>query len=168
MKFNEYKQGFQIYAITSTADGIKVEKRNISNVSASYFPQMQNITDFKQIGQNKVVDITIEASGGGTKVYSFPENSSVASTPDGIVFTDRDGVVRELNAIQMQSEDALKKVEMHRKRLEDCQKLRAEFDPMAKKDAEVNARFAKLESSVSGIESSIGDLKNLIISKLNS
>jgi len=31
---------------------------------------------------------------------------------------------------------------------------------MAKKDAEVNARFAKLESSVSGIESSIGDLKN--------
>lgn len=48
------------------------------------------------------------------------------------------------------------------------EKLRAEFDPMAKKDAEVNARFAKLESSVSGIESSIGDLKNLIISKLNS
>ena len=71
-------------------------------------------------------------------------------------------------AAALAGEDALKKVEMHRKRLEDCQKLRAEFDPMAKKDAEVNARFAKLESSVSGIESSIGDLENLIISKLNS
>ena len=64
-----------------------------------------------------------------------------------VVCYDRGGVVRELNAIQTQSEDALKQVEMHRKRLEDCQKLRAEFDPMAKKDAEVNARFAKLEAA---------------------
>ena len=38
---------------------------------------------------------------------------------------------------------------------------------VAKKDAEVNARFAKIENSVNGIESSIDDLKKLIISKLN-
>lgn len=165
MKFNEYKENYPIFAIVEK-DGISVQQAKVTAVSQPYFPKPVQITP-TALSQNKVVDITI-AMNDTSKVYTFPESSSIASTPDGIVFTDRDGVVRELNAIQTQSEDALKQVEMHRKRLEDCQKLRAEFDPMAKKDAEVNARFAKLESSVSGIESSIGDLKNLIISKLNS
>ncbi len=165
MKFNEYKENYPIYAIFEK-DGIDVKEAKVTAVSQPYFLNISQISA-ASLSQNKVVDITI-AMGNTSKIYTFPEDSSIASTSDGIVFTDRDGVVRELNAILMQSEDALKKVEMHRKRLEDCQKLRAEFDPMAKKDAEVNARFAKLESSVSGIESSIGDLKNLIISKLNS
>lgn len=161
MKFNEYKQGFQIYAITSTADGIKVEQRNISNVSVPYFPQMQ-ITDFKQIGQNKVVDITIEASGGGTKVYSFPENSSVASAPDGVVFTDREGAIRELTAIKAQSENALKDVEKHKNNIETCTRLLSELDPVAKKDAEVDARFNKIESSMSEMKQMLSNFLNKI------
>lgn len=162
MKFNEYKQGFQIYAITSTADGIKVEQRNISNVSAPYFPQMQNIADFKQIGQNKVVDITIEASGGGSKVYSFPENSSVASAPDGVVFSDREGAIRELTAIKAQSENALKDVEKHKNNIETCTRLLAELDPVAKKDAEVDARFNKIESSMSEMKQMLSNFLNKI------
>lgn len=160
MKFNEYKQGFQIYAITSTADGIKVEQRNISNVSAPYFPQMQ-ITDFKQIGQNKVVDITIEV-GGGSKVYSFPENSSVASAPDGVVFTDREGAIRELTAIKAQSENALKDVEKHKNNIETCTRLLSELDPVAKKDAEVDARFNKIESSMSEMKQMLSNFLNKI------
>ena len=144
------------------ADGIKVEQRNISNVSVPYFPQMQNIADFKQIGQNKVVDITIEASGSGTKVYSFPENSQTASTPDGVIFTDREGAIMELNVIKSQSEEALKAVDTHKKKVADCTTLLAELDPQRKKDAEVDARFNKIENSVSEIKDLLSNFLNKI------
>lgn len=108
MKFNEYKQGYNIFAITQGKDGIKAEQRKVTAVSQPYFPQMQNITDFKSVGQNRVIDLTIEANGG-TKVYSFPENSHTASTPDNIVFTDREGAIMELNVIKTQSVEVLQR-----------------------------------------------------------
>lgn len=161
MKFNEYKQGYNIFAITQGKDGIKAEQRKVTAVSQPYFPQMQNITDFKSVGQNRVIDLTIEANGG-TKVYSFPENSSVASAPDGIVFTDREGAIRELTAIKAQSENALKDVEKHKNNIETCTRLLAELDPVAKKDAEVDARFNKIESSVSEIKDLLSNFLNKI------
>ena len=162
MKFNEYKQGYQIFAITQGKDGIKAEQRKITAISQPYFPQTTNIADFKSIGQNKVVDITIEASGGGSKVYSFPENSSVASAPDGVVFTDREGAIRELTAIKAQSENALKDVEKHKNNIETCTHLLSELDPVAKKDAEVDARFNKIENSVSEIKDLLSNFLNKI------
>lgn len=161
MKFNEYKQGYNIFAITQGKDGIKAEQRKVTAVSQPYFPQVQNITDFKGVGQNRVIDLTIEANGG-TKVYSFPENSHTASTPDNIVFTDREGAIMELNVIKTQSEEALKAVDMHKKRVEDCAALLAELDPQRKKDAEVDARFNKIESSVSEIKDLLSNFLNKI------
>lgn len=164
MKFNEYKENYPIYAVYEK-DGIDVKEAKVTAVSQPYFPQTSPTT-IASLSQNKVVDITI-AIGDTSNVYTFPEGSSIASTRDNIVFTDREGVIRELNAVKSQSEEALNRVEQHKKRVEDCIDLLAEFDPVAKKDAEVNARFAKIENSVNGIESSIDDLKKLIISKLN-
>lgn len=161
MKFNEYKQGYNIFAITQGKDGIKAEQRKITAVSQPYFPQVQNLTDFKGVGQNKVVDITIEV-GDGSKVYSFPENSSVAIAPDGVVFSDREGAIRELSAIKAQSENALKDVEKHKNSIETCTRLLAELDPVAKKDAEVDARFNKIESSMSEMKQMLSNFLNKI------
>lgn len=161
MKFNEYKQGYQIFAITQGKDGVKAEQRKITAVSQPYFPQVQNLTDFKGVGQNRVIDLTIEV-GSGTKVYSFPENSQTASTPDGVIFTDREGAIMELNVIKSQSEEALKAVDTHKKRVEDCAALLAELDPQRKKDAEVDARFNKIESSVSEIKDLLSNFLNKI------
>lgn len=161
MKFNEYKQGYNIFAITQGKDGIKAEQRKITAISQPYFPQTTNIADFKSIGQNKVVDITIEACGG-SKIYSFPENSSVANAPDGVVFSDREGAIRELTAIKAQSENALKDVEKHKNNIETCARLLAELDPQRKKDAEVDARFNKIENSVSEIKDLLSNFLNKI------
>ena len=165
MKFNEYKENYPIFAVIER-DGIEVKEAKVTAVSQPYFPNVSQITA-ASLSQNKVVDITI-AMGDSSKIYTFPEGSSIASTSDNIVFTDRDGVIRELNALKAQSEDALRKVEQHKKRVEDCKALLAEFDPVAKKDAAFDARVSQLESSIKGINSSIDDLKSLIISKLNS
>lgn len=165
MKFNEYKENYPIYAIFEK-DGIDVKEAKVTAVSQPYFPNISQISA-ASLSQNKVVDITI-AMGDSSKIYTFPEDSSIASTIDNIVFTDREGVIRELNALKVKSEDALRKVEQHKKRVEDCKALLAEFDPIAKKDAAFDARVTQLEDSIKGINTSIDDLKNLIISKINS
>ena len=164
MKFNEYKENYPIFAVLER-DGIEVKEAKITAVSQPYFPSVKQISA-ASLSQSKVIDLTI-AMGDTTKVYTFPEGSSIASTSDNIVFTDREGVIRELNAIKTQSESALEKIDQHKQRVEDCKNLLAEFDPIAKKDAAFNARVSELENSIKGINSSIDDLKSLIISKLN-
>lgn len=151
MKFNEYKPNYPIFALyLKDPEGIKVVTTKVVNISAPYFP---NVANFKptDLAQGKVVDLTIELNGG-SKIYSFPENSTNANGPDGVVFTDREGVVSELTAIKNQSESVLRQVDTYKRNVEDCTRLLSELDPVARKDAEIDARFSKLETSMSDMK----------------
>ena len=53
-------------------------------------------------------------------------------------------------------------VDTHKKKVEDCTTLLAELDPQRKKDAEVDARFNKIENSVSEIKDLLSNFLNKI------
>lgn len=150
MKFNEYKENYPIFILTNDKDGVNVTQSKVTSISTPYFPSLTNIKAGVPLPQSKLVDLAIEINGG-SKIYSLPENSSVANTPDGAILADREGIIRELTAIKSQAESALENTDLYRKNLETCKKLLSDLDPVAKKDAEVDARFNKLEQSMNSI-----------------
>lgn len=152
MRFNEYRQGYTLMSLVQDTSGISVSQHKVVSVSSPYFPNTIGVGDFKNIGQNKVIDFTIEI-GGGTKVYTFPEGSSVANSSDGTIFSDKEGIIREINIIKSRSEDIIKQVPLHQKYIDTCAKLLEELDPEVKKSAENDARISKIEASIDNINS---------------
>lgn len=68
------------------------------------------------IASQMVVDVTIEADGA-TRTYSIPEASGITYAGATVLSTDRDGIIREIEAIKSQSEEALAGVESHKTRI---------------------------------------------------
>lgn len=162
MKFNEYKENDLIYYIQFVKNEIVVNKSKVIKISAPYVPMNTNPTNI--LSQSKIVDITLNIDNKDT-IYSFPENSSIVTTNTGLIISDVYGIINEIKNIKDRSENALNEVDKHKKYIELCNKYLLELDPNTKKDAETDARFRKLEDSVTDISSSIEQIKNMLLNK---
>lgn len=162
MKFNEYKENDLIYYIQFVKNEIVVNKSRVIKISAPYVPMNSNPTNI--LSQNKIVDITLNIDNKDT-IYSFPENSSIVTTNTGLIISDVYGIINEIKNIKDRSENALNEIDKHKKYIELCDKYLLELYPDTKKDAETDARFKKLETSVTDICSSIEEIKNMLLKK---
>lgn len=97
-----------------------------------------------------IVDATIEIDGK-TRTYTVPESQNVAYAPDIIISTDKECIMRELEAMRSQAEEALSKVEYYNDVKAQASELLAELNPVEKEKRETEARMASIEAQIASM-----------------
>lgn len=163
VKFNDLKPGHTFYFLIKGAE-LKLEEGKVVNVSQPYFPTQTPIGQVPNYS-NRILDVTVK-SGEVTKTYTVSENSFVSETPDGtIISADKEGITREVEAIQNNVKEALEKVEQHKLYLKCCDEILASLNPAIAERKEQDKRIANLEQGFGDMRTILQDisqtLKNL-------
>lgn len=158
MLFKDLKAGYPVY-ILNKKDGIKASQGKVISVSKPYFPQMQMNQPTSMQTMQMVVDVTIEGNGV-THTYSIPETLSVTYASDLVLSTDRDGILRDVEALKSQSEEVLASVERHKTVISQCEQILEEWNPSFAEKREQDKRISGLESKVEGIGKMLSDFIN--------
>lgn len=143
MLFKELKAGYSIFifdkvnAVFTTA--------NVTNVTPPHYDPHYSPTQM-------VVDVFVENT---QKPYSIPDGIDTCFQSNLIISTDRDKILREVEALQDQAQKIWDNRETYREFAEKCAGIRAEHSPEFKEKRENEERFNKLEDSVN-------DLKDMI------
>jgi hypothetical protein len=108
------------------------------------------------------VDVTIETDGK-TNTYALTENVSVDSIGNILFSTDKEGIVRELDATITHCEQYLSEEERVKRDLEESKALKGQLDTSYKDKQETDKRFEKIEKTQEGM----GDMLRKIMQKLD-
>lgn len=140
MLFKDLKQNYPVYIF---------DKQNITfipgKVVSVSFPHMDNSNPM--VMGKSVVDIVIEADGKSA-TYAIPDSMSVAYAGDLVISTDRDSIIREVEAVKNNSEQYLKGVERTKTVLEKSTSLLAELNPEIRAKQENEQRLSNMEQSI--------------------
>ena len=140
MLFKDIKQNFPVYIL---------DKQNMSftqgKVQSVSFPHIDNSSP---MGMGKtVIDVAIEADGK-SGAYAMPENLSVVYAGNIVLSTDRDGIMREVEAMRTSAEQVLASVDKQREIVEKSTALLTELNPEYKAKQQNEQRLSNLESSM--------------------
>lgn len=150
MTFKELKQGYNIYILDK--DDMCVKQAKVVSVST---PHIDKKTF--EIGASLVVDVVLDVEGVvGT--YTFKEDTETGYVQSTVITTDKQAVIREVEVIKTQSEEALSQVDVHKDRLQKCNDILAEYNPAIKEKKEIDERFGKLEGSIDELKSMLSGL----------
>ena len=165
MNFKELKPNYPIHILDKT-EGVKYVLGKVLNVGQPRYdmqqPQMSagSMPNFSMPSMK--VDVTIETDGK-TKTYVFDENAAIASVGNVLFSTDKEGIVRELDATITHCEQYLSEEERVKKDLEDSKALKGQLDTSYKDKQETDKRFEKIEKS----QEEMGDMMRKIMQKLD-
>jgi hypothetical protein len=106
-----------------------------------------------------VVDVTIE-SGEKTATYTIPENLSITYAGDIVLSTDKQGLIYEIESMKSTAEKILESVPKQKEVVEKATALLADINPVYKEKKETEQRFAKIEESISRMESTVTNFIN--------
>lgn len=140
MQFKDIKQNYPVFILDK--QNVQFTQGKVLSVS---FPHMDNSNPMS-MGKT-VVDVVIEA-GGKSATYAIPESMNVAYAGDLVISTDRDGIIREVEALKNNSEQYLKGVDKTKEVLEKSKSLLAELNPEIKAKQENEQRLTSLENSM--------------------
>lgn len=143
MLFKDIKQNYPVFILD------KQELKFIQGkVISTSFPHidMNMKTAMNTAANQMVVDITIDVNGN-TATYVIPENLSITSSGNLILSTDRDGLIREIEAMKNAAEQIISNVDYQKNIIEKSTVLLAELNPIYKKEIETEERFSKIENS---------------------
>ena len=161
MLFKDMKPGYPVYLLDK--ETIKTATGKIVNVGQPHFPNPMagNLSQTTQM----LVDVTVE-SDRQTRTYSIPDTLSVTYAGTLVLSTDREGILRDVEAMKSRSEEVLKEVEKHRYTITECDKILEEWNPAFAEKKRQDERISGLESEVKGLGSMlrefIGEFKNQI------
>lgn len=154
LQFKDIKQNYPVY-IFDKQELTYVQGKVISvtfprfdmNAGKMSIPGQMPIPGQSQM----VVDVTIEANDK-TATYVIPENLSLTGSGNLIISTEKEILIKEIEAIKTSSEQALSSMDYHKKVVEKTTSLLSELNPVYKKEKETEERFNKIEDSVSRME----------------
>lgn len=106
-----------------------------------------------------VIDVTIETSGE-TKTYTIPETSSVVNAGTLVLSVDREGILREVEAVKSQSEEALRNVDSHKATITACERILEDWNPAFAEKKAQDARISSIENEVKGLGAMLKDFIN--------
>lgn len=149
MLFKDLKPGHPVYMLDKSGE-MKTAVGKTVHVGDPYFPQTPGgAYPNYQTGQ-RMVDVTVEA-GGKSSTYAIPESSSLTYAKDMVLSTDRDGILREVEAVKNQNEEELRKVEQRQAAVASCERILEEWNPAFAEKKENEKRISGLESQVKGL-----------------
>lgn len=148
MIFRDIKQGYPIYLFDRQS--FKASQGKVVAVSVPHY-------DMKAPSGQMVVDIKVEADGNATE-YVVLDGSSTAYSGNIMLSTDRDGIVREVEAMKEQAERVLASVDEQKHIAEQAKELLAELNPMYKERVETEKRFTSIESGMAELKAMMQDI----------
>lgn len=152
MLFKDVKQNYTVYILDKQDMNISQAK-----VSAVGFPRM----DIMQNTHNTqtVVDITLD-SNGKIATYTIPESLSVTYAGNIVLSTDKEGLMREIEAMKNNAEQVLASVDKQKQILDKANTLLSELNPIYKEKKETDLRFSKIENSISEMKDMFANFLN--------
>ena len=136
MNFKELKAGHEVFAV----DLQKVEVYKGKVMVDATLPH----TDPKFGISQLVVDVTIDVNGE-SKTYVLPADTDSAYPTNMVVTTNRDVVLREIEAKKNTCQQGLSLREYYEECIAKCDKVIAEYNPAFREKQENEARFAAIE-----------------------
>ena len=164
MNFKELKPNYPIHILDKT-EGVKYVLGKVLNVGQPRYdmPSQQAPGSMPNFSMPSMkVDVTIE-SDGKTKTYVFDENAATASVGNVLFSTDKEGIIRELDATITHCEQYLSEEERVKKDLEESKVLKGQLDTSYKDKQETDKRFEKIEKT----QEEMGDMMRKIMQKLD-
>lgn len=148
MLFKDIKQNYSVYVLDK-------DKLSLSDGKAItvVFPR------YDLTAKTTVVDVTVDVSGK-TATYAIPENLSVTYAGNLVLSTDKEGLVREVEAMRTSAEQIIASVDHQKEVIEKASVLLSELNPQFKEKQETEKRFANIESSVHKIEELVTNFIN--------
>ena len=149
MLFKDLKNGYPIYVFDR--DKVEFTQSKVLDITPSHFDShFGNPTEM-------VVDVTIE---GFPKSYTFKDGTDVGYVGSIVISVEREKCLKEVEALKVQSEQALSKKDIYEANIDKCSKILSEFSPVFKERRETEERFSKLEGSVNELKNMIKGLVN--------
>lgn len=155
MIFKDIKIGYPVYFLQKDGE-LKAYQGKVIAVSQPRFPQIQTTPTMQQTATSMVIDVTIETNGE-TKTYTIPETSSVVNAGMLVLSVDRDGVLREVEAVKSQSEEALRNIEKHKETVITCERILEDWNPAFAEKKAQDARISSIETEVKGLGAMLKD-----------
>lgn len=153
MLFKDIKQNYPVHILDK-------EKLSLSDGKAITvgFPR------YDLTAKTTVIDITLDVNGK-TATYAIPENLSVTYAGNLVLSTDKDGLVREIEAMKTSAEQIISSVDHQKDIIAKSSTLLSDLNPQFKERQETEKRFANIESSVNKIEELVTNFINNFNSK---
>ena len=157
MLFKDMKPGYPVYMLDK--ESVKTMTGKVVNVSQPRFGNQTPANGNFQATAQMYVDVTLEVDGQ-TKTYSIPDTLGVTYAGDIVLSVDREGVLRDVEAMKSQSEEVLRGVDRHKAVIESCEKILEEWNPVFAEKKRQDERISGLENEVKGLGSMLRDFIN--------
>lgn len=145
MTFKELRPNNPIHILDKN-DGVKYCQGKVLNVGMPRMDTAQPGTMPAMQMPQMVVDVTVEANGK-TETYKFPDSASVAGVGNTLFSTDKDGVIREVDATIAHCEQYFADKERMEKTYEESKQLKSELDSAYKEKQKNENRFLSIEKT---------------------
>ncbi len=152
MLFKDIKNGYPVFVLDR--EEMTATQGKVVNVGAPYFEPQKPGQPVQNI--NRLVDVTIEVEGK-SHTYAIPETLSVTYAGNLAISTEKEGVIREVQAIRTQSQTVVDSYEKHRQAIARCDGILEEWDTAYKEKKENEKRIGNLESKVDKLSEVIAD-----------
>lgn len=155
MLFKDLKAGYPVYFLDKNET--KYYQGKVISVAVPRYDSSQ--IGISQQATSLVVDITIEANGA-TRTYTIPETSTLTYAANIVLSTDKDGIVREVEAMKSASEEALSQVEIHKQTVTNCNQLLEDLNPAFAEKRAQDKRIEGIENEVKSLGAVLRDFIN--------
>lgn len=155
MLFKDLKAGYPVYFLDKNET--KYYQGKVISVAVPRYDSSQ--IGISQQATSLVVDITIEANGA-TRTYTIPETSTLTYAANIVLSTDKDGIVREVEAMKSASEEALAQVEIHKQTVINCNQLLEDLNPAFAEKRAQDKRIEGIENEVKSLGAVLRDFIN--------
>lgn len=154
--FKDLTPGSVIYALIKNPNNLHYTEGSIVSISQARvdMPDFKNNPMQAYQGFKNVVDVTYSLDGKNyTDVVEVTSCMFPTEKPGAIslITTDKDNIIRELQATLKRSTDYIKSTEteipLNKKRIEDCEKLISSLDTSYAEKQILEMRIQKLENS---------------------
>lgn len=153
MLFKDIKQNYPVYILDKQK--VTFIQGKVTSIS---LPHMDNSNPM--VMGKSVVDVTIEADGKGA-TYTMPEDKSMVYAGSLVLSTDKESIVREVEAMKASAEQAIANVEKQKEIASKSTNLLTELNPIFKEKQENEKRMNKMESSIKEMGSTISELRDM-------
>lgn len=163
MLFKDLKPGYPVYLLQKGETKMEASQGKVINVSQPYFPQSPagSMQPMNMQTMQRVVDVTIEHQGKND-TYSIPETLSVTYAQNLVLSTDRDGILRDVEAIKNQSAEVIASVEKHRAIVSSCDHILEEWNPALAEKKEQEKKITKLEAQLENMHTEMGKMGRIL------
>lgn len=121
------------------------------------------------MGQNFIVDVNIKVEGKEKpiEIKQLPASQTIADYGNGMVISEsREAILNEIGVLKSNSERVINSIEQHKEIVRKCDTLLAELNPQIRQEAERSREIENLSTRVVGLESSIADIKDMLVRTL--